>query len=198
MLFNSDAFLFAFLPVTLGGFMACAACSRRAAVIWLIAASLFFYGWWNPLHVWVPIASMVFNFAVATLIDRRRNDAGAGKRLLVAGVTSNVLFLVYFKALISPWFGVPEATGSFSVAFAIAIPLGISFITFQQIAFLVDTYRGRIVAPQPVEYAFFLLFFPKLIMGPILHYRDIAPQLSAPGFGRLKLCLLYTSPSPRD
>lgn len=187
MLFNSDAFLFAFLPITLAGFMVCAACARRAAVIWLIAASLFFYGWWNPVHLWVPIASAVVNFAIAVLIDRRRNHARFNKLLLVAGVTANVLFLVYFKSLISPWFGAPGGTGSFSITFAIAIPLGISFITFQQIAFLVDTYRKRIVAPGPAEYAFFLLFFPQLVMGPILHYRDIAPQLSVPGFGRLKL-----------
>ena len=75
-----------------------------------------------------------------------------------------------------------KASAAFSTTDAIVIPLGISFITFQQIAFLVDIYKGRIGAPEPVGYAFFILFFPQLVMGPIVHHREIVPQLKRPAF----------------
>lgn len=184
MLFNSDAFLFVFLPFVLAGFFACGAVARGACVAWLVAASLAFYAWWNVAHLWVPVVSLAFNFAIATAIDRGRDRPRRARLLLAFGIAANVLLLFNFKALISPWFGASGEAGAFSTSLAIAIPLGISFITFQQIAFLADTWRGRVVAPRAGEYACFLMFFPQLVMGPILHYRDIAPQLSAPGFGR--------------
>ncbi len=190
MLFNSYAFVLAFLPVPLAGFYALsAAASGRAGIAWLTAASLFFYGWWNPAHLWVPLASAAVNFALARCIAG--NPGGVErhrKALLGAGIVANVAFLAYFKAVASPWFGAaPDATGAFSVAQSIAIPLGVSFVTFRQITFLVDVYQQRIGLPRLSEYAFFLVFFPQLVMGPIVHYRQIAPQLARPGFGRIDM-----------
>ena len=198
MLFNSDTFLFVFLPVVLAGFVVLGARRPAAAATWLVAASLVFYAWWNPRDLWVPIASAVFNFGVALAIVRMPRGSRRRKAAVAFGVAANVGFLFAFKALASPWFGTESsAGGAYTTAAAIAIPLGVSFITFQQIAFLVDVHRGRIERPRVLEYAFFLLFFPKLISGPIVHYRDIAPQLSEPGFGRLRfidlacgLCIL--------
>jgi len=187
VLFNSDTFLFVFLPVTLAGFVALGARRPAAAALWLVAASLVFYGWWNWRDLWVVIASAAFNFVVAVAIARSPRGSRRRKVIVGTGVAANVAFLFAFKALVSPWFGASSDTGSaYTTAAAIAIPLGISFITFQQIAFLVDVHRGRIQRPRALEYAFFLLFFPKLVLGPIVHYRDIAPQLSDPGFGRVR------------
>ena len=186
MPFNSDTFLFAFLPLTLAGFAMLGAKRPGAGAAWLVAASLVFYAWWNPRDLWVVAASALFNFIVAIAIARAARGSRRRKALLAAGVAADVAFLFAFKALASPWFGAASIDGAaYSTAAAIAIPLGVSFITFQQIAFLVDVHRGRIERPRALEYAFFLLFFPKLVCGPIVHYRDIAPQLSKPGFGRI-------------
>jgi len=188
MLFNSYAFVLAFLPLTLAGFYALsAAASGRAGIAWLTAASLLFYAWWNPAHLWVPLASAGVNFMVARgVASGRQGRERLRKALLGFGILANVAFLAYFKSAASPWFGAPaEATGAFSAAQSIAIPLGVSFVTFRQITFLVDVYQERLGLPRFSEYAFFLLFFPQLVMGPIVHYRQIGPQLARPGFGRL-------------
>ncbi len=189
MLFNSYAFVLAFLPLTLAGFYALSAVvPGQAGIAWLTAASLLFYAWWNPAHLWVPLASACVNFAVARFIARGNRDRrGLRKALLGFGVLANVAFLAYFKAAASPWFGAGEASGAFSAAQSIAIPLGVSFVTFRQITFLVDVYQQRMGVPKVLDYAFFLLFFPQLVMGPIVHYRQIGPQLARPGFGRLDM-----------
>ncbi len=187
MLFNSYAFVLAFLPLTLSVFYALSwALSGRAGIAWLTAASLFFYAWWNPAHLWVPLVSACVNFAVAGYIARVNPDRRRlRKALLGFGVLANVAFLAYFKAAASPWFGASgEASGAFSAAQSIAIPLGVSFVTFRQITFLLDVYGQRMRVPRLLDYAFFLLFFPQLVMGPIVHYRQIGPQLDRPGFGR--------------
>jgi hypothetical protein len=111
MLFNSDAFLFVFLPVVLAGFFACGAVARGACVAWLVAASFAFYAWWNVAHLWVPAVSLAFNFAVATAIDRGRERPRRARLLLAFGIAANVLLLFNFKALISPWFGASGEEG---------------------------------------------------------------------------------------
>lgn len=185
MLFNSFSFILLFLPAIFAGFHLFARHrGQRAATLWLIVASLVFYAAWRPSQIWLPVLSVGVNYMVGARMFRLE---GRGKlALLWFGVALNVALLAGFKAQVAGFFGgvTGEASAAFSTTDAIIIPLGISFITFQQIAFLVDIYKGRIGAPEPAGYAFFILFFPQLVMGPIVHHREIVPQLQRPAFLR--------------
>ena len=173
MLFNSHAFIFLFLPVVLAGYFALGRRSPLGAAAWLVLASLFFYGWWNPKYVGLLILSMLFNYRVGIAIVR-----APSRKLLAFGVTANLLLLGYYKyanffldnlnaALQLQW-GLGE----------IILPLGISFFTFTQIAFLVDAYQGKAREYSFVHYALFVTYFPHLIAGPILHHAEMMPQFA--------------------
>jgi alginate O-acetyltransferase complex protein AlgI len=171
VLFNSYVFVLAFLPLTLGGFFASARLGRTAGGVFLVLASLVFYGWWRPAYVPLLLVSIGGNFFFARLIA-----ATGGRRadcLLLAGVTANLAALAYFKYLATLLSG-------FHVAFtAPALPLGISFFTFTQIGFLIDCRHGLAREHDLLSYALFVTFFPHLIAGPILHNREIMPQFAA-------------------
>ncbi|MBL0121232.1 MAG: MBOAT family protein [Betaproteobacteria bacterium] len=174
MLFNSYGYLFAFLPLALAGYFALRR-SSNIALAWLVAMSLFFYAWWNPWHLPVVLGSMAFNFWVGRRIMASSKNKN---RLLWLGIAGNLLLLAAFKythfalglvADVSGWtFAVPQ----------IALPLGISFFTFTQIAYLVDTARGEVRETNPVHYALFVTFFPHLLAGPILHHKEMMPQFA--------------------
>jgi alginate O-acetyltransferase complex protein AlgI len=178
MLFNSYEFIFAFLPIVVAAFFALGAASRGWALGWLIAASLFFYGWWRPLNVLIITPSVLINFALARLLQRlnKQGSRGAAKAVLLAGIAFNVAFLGYFKY--SNFFvgSINDVFGTQIVLARIILPLGISFITFQKIAFLIDVHAGRIESFTLQDYGLFVLFFPQLIAGPIVHYREMMPQ----------------------
>jgi D-alanyl-lipoteichoic acid acyltransferase DltB (MBOAT superfamily) len=178
MLFNSYVFLLIFLPLALVGFFLLGTWfGRSTGLLWLFAASLVFYASWEPAYLWLLLGTLVFNYCAAKMIGsltRYKN------KILVTAVISNVLLLVYYKLIIAGVTGGDLQGAAFSTTKNVLIPLGISFITFQQIAFLVDTYKGKLVNTSPLEYATFITFFPQLIMGPILHNREIQPQLRAP------------------
>ncbi len=161
MLFNSIPFVLGFLPVTLAGYWLSGRWGSKPARWWLLAASLFFYGWWKPALLLLLIGSILVNFQAAALIRRW------GKRFLVIGLGFNLGLLGLFKY--APLFGM---TGIF-------LPLGISFFSFQQIMYLVDTYRGEIGAAAFLDYACFVAFFPHLIAGPIVRPREMIPQFKA-------------------
>ena len=177
MLFNSYEFLLAFLPLTLLGFYLTGLyVSHRAAVAFLVVASLFFYGWWNPAYLLLLISSLLFNFA----IGRRLAAVGPSRSraLLVVGVAFNLAAIGYFKY--SNFF-VDSINVAFDVSFnleRIILPLAISFFTFQQIAFLVDTHQGKTREVRFLEYALFVTFFPQLIAGPIVHHKEMMPQFA--------------------
>lgn len=174
MLFHSGPFLFGFLPAVLFGYFIAHRVRGNAALVWLIAASLFFYGWWNPAYLWVIIASVVFNFAAGLLLRAKRK-----LWLLIAAIGANLVMLGYFKYL---GFFTEIASSLLHEDLrlgAIILPLGISFFTFQQISYLVDAYNGRTKTNTFVEYALFVTFFPHLIAGPIVHHLEILPQLVA-------------------
>jgi len=184
MLFSSAAFVGLFLPIVLFVFyVSCRYLNRSSAKIWLIGASLFFYAWWYPPHTFIVLGSLVINYLVARTIVACREDNGRSylrKRWLFAGVVFNISLLAVFKYLGgSIWHG-----QGFSDTFEIAIPLAISFITFQQIAFLVDLSKNRIKQFNAIDYALFILFFPQLVMGPIVHFRELVPQFNAGKFGK--------------
>ncbi len=166
MLFNSRIFIFGFLPVALAGFLLAARlCPARAALVWLVGASLFFYAWWQPVFLALLLASIAVNFTIAARLSGR-----AAKSWLLGGLGFNISLLGYFKyrGLFASLAGFPDV--------AVVLPLGISFFTFQQIMYLVDRYRGALPATRFLDYACFVAFFPHLIAGPIVRPADIIPQ----------------------
>lgn len=175
MLFSSPTFIFLFLPVVALATYALARFSDLAAKLFLIAASIVFYALSGVLDVFVLALSLGANFALASAIERGRN----GRALLALGITLDVLLLGYFKYFdfltdtVNTAFGHAVSHGEFR-----HLPLAISFFTFQQIAFLVDVYRGHIKRPNLLNYIFFLFFFPHLIAGPITSYLPISRQVS--------------------
>jgi D-alanyl-lipoteichoic acid acyltransferase DltB (MBOAT superfamily) len=179
MLFNSYEFIFAFLPATLIGFFLCGWRSRDLALGWLVAASLLFYAWWRPVNVLIIAPSILVNYVLARALLRlaaQPERAVAARLVLLLGIVFNVCFLGYFKYVNFLANIAHDLTGSDFVLTEIILPLGISFITFQKIAFLIDVYGRRVEAFSLRSYALFVLFFPQLIAGPIVHYREMMPQ----------------------
>ena len=178
MLFNSFPFIFLFLPATLFGFFLLGRHTHRLAAAWLAASSVFFYGWWNPIYVILLLASIGFNFSFGTKLARlhaagREEQAG---RLLAAAVAANLLLLGYYKYTNFFLANLGGLTGAPLAAAEIVLPLGISFFTFTQIAFLVDARRGEAKEYSFIHYCLFVTYFPHLIAGPILHHGEMMPQ----------------------
>jgi alginate O-acetyltransferase complex protein AlgI len=181
MLFNSHEFLFVFLPATLLGFYVVGRVSRQAAILWLILTSLLFYGWWRPLNILIIGPSIVINYLLASYLLRlsqRGEQFGLSRAVLLLGLLFNVAFLGFFKYVDFFYGTINDVFGANLILLHIILPLGISFITFQKIAFLIDVQAGRVKAFTFREYCTFVLFFPQLIAGPIVHYREMMPQFA--------------------
>lgn len=178
MLFNSYPFLFLYLPVVLVGFFLLASHSHNFAALWLATASVFFYGWWNPVFVSLLLASIIFNYGAGYLIGHSRNE-GRSKRLLVATVLANLFLLGYFKYA-NFFIATANGAGAEMGLFDIILPLGISFFTFTQIAFLVDVHRGVAREYNFIHYVLFVTWFPHLVAGPVLHHKQMMPQFALP------------------
>ena len=179
MLFNSYPFMFGFLPIALGMFFVFGRFSRTSALRWLIFVSLVFYAWWRPINVAIILPSILINFLLARRLQRLgANELHrlASKITLIIGLAFNVAFLGYFKYTNFLADAVNDSFGTHFVLSRIILPLGISFITFQKIAFLIDVHGKRIESFTFGDYALFVLFFPQLIAGPIVHYREVMPQ----------------------
>jgi D-alanyl-lipoteichoic acid acyltransferase DltB (MBOAT superfamily) len=178
LLFNSYPFILLFLPVTLFGFFLLARRGHRLAAAWLAAASIFFYGFWNPVYVVLLLASIGSNYAfgarLASLHASGR-EAQAG-RLLAVAVAGNLLLLGYYKYANFFLENLGKLTGAPRDLAEIVLPLGISFFTFTQIAFLVDARRGKAKEYSFIHYCLFVTYFPHLIAGPILHHGEMMPQ----------------------
>jgi len=186
MLFNSYAFLFLFLPLVLAGFYLFAgAGARRGAVGWLVVASLAFYGWWKPVYLALLVPSIVGNFTLGLWIGK---GAGTrrGRALMIAGVVANLLLLGYFKYANFLVDSFNALSGREFELAAILLPVGISFFTFQQIAYLVDAWEGQAREYRLPEYALFVTFFPQFIAGPIVHHKELLPQFARRTLGTLK------------
>ncbi len=180
MLFNSYVFILAFLPIALGGFFAASRLGRRVAGCWLIAASLFFYGWWNTSFVPLLLISIVGNYAVALLLHRLARQPRRQNLVLACAIAGNLAALIHYKYL-AAIFGFLRLHGIADIAFADPVlPLGISFFTFTQIGYLLDCRNGLAQDRSPLNYALFVTFFPHLIAGPIVHNREIMPQFADP------------------
>ena len=182
MLFNSYEFVFGFLPLTLLGFFLLGRWSRSWALGWLILASLFFYAWWRPLNVLLIAPSIIINFALARALQRLATAEGRrslARLVLIVGIVFNVAFLGYFKYRNFFLGTVNDVFGTHLVLTHLILPLAISFITFQKIAFLIDVHGGRVKSFTLRDYCLFVLFFPQLIAGPIVHFREMMPQFHA-------------------
>jgi alginate O-acetyltransferase complex protein AlgI len=178
MLFNSYEFILIFLPLTLAAFFMLGRLSRTWALRWIILVSLVFYAFWRPVNVLIIAPSVLVNFLLARLLERlgRQKRRDAARLVLLLGIAFNVAFLGYFKYANFFVESVNDALGTNLILARIILPLGISFITFQKIAFLVDVYSERIGSFTLQDYCLFVLFFPQLIAGPIVHYREMMPQ----------------------
>ena len=188
MLFNSHEFIFLYLPIGLFGFFWIAGTSHRLAALWLTVASLFFYGWWNPKFVLLLLASVSFNYGMAYAIGHARvtgTKASQVKRLLIFALAANLALLGYFKYTNFFITTANAVVGTGWTLSSIALPLGISFFTFTQIAFLVDTYRGVAKEYNFIHYLLFVTYFPHLIAGPVLHHKEMMPQFALPSTYRL-------------
>jgi D-alanyl-lipoteichoic acid acyltransferase DltB (MBOAT superfamily) len=180
MLFNSYPFIFGFLPAVLAGFYLLGARDRVWALLWLTAASLLFYAWWRPVNVLLIAPSILINFGLSRALQATNDTRPAlAKAILTVGIVFNLCFLGYFKYLNFAAGALNDAFGTGFVLSQVILPLGISFITFQKIAFLVDVQAGRVTQFSIRDYALFVLFFPQLIAGPIVHYREMMPQFRA-------------------
>jgi len=174
MLFNSAEFLLVFFPVTFAGFLLLVLYSSRGATIWLGLASLAFYAYWEIGNLPILLGSIAFNYGLGWLISRRAGTA-AGRVLLTVAVVINLALLGYYKY---GQFAVETANlagFNFTVQ-KIILPIGISFFTFTQIAFLVDAYKGLVHDHSLARYLLFVTYFPHLIAGPILHHGEMIPQ----------------------
>lgn len=180
MLFNSIEFLFFFLPLTLLVFVVLRSRGHMSAALsWLILCSLFFYAWWNPVYLALLLGSAVVNYTLG--LKLAATDRAAGKYWLAGGVIFNLGLLGYFKyanffldnaALLF------EFSGHFE---HIVLPLAISFYTFQQITYLVDTRQGLTEAHGFRDYLLFVSFFPQLVAGPIVHHSEMLAQFRQAG-----------------
>jgi alginate O-acetyltransferase complex protein AlgI len=180
MLFTQFAFLFLFLPLTFAGYFLIAylVAAPTARLGWLAAASLVFYSYWDVRFVPIIVTSIVFNYTMGLLIARRSKGRARGW-FFAAAVSANLFALGFFKYtdFAIQIFNLIAKTGHPSLA--IVLPLGISFFTFTQIAYLTDVYGGYPSEGSFTKYALFVTYFPHLVAGPILHHREMMPQFGS-------------------
>lgn len=176
MLFNSYTFVFVFLPITLGLFFSfCYFQLRKAAQLSLLASSLAFYGYWDVRFLPLLGASIVMNYFLGNKIFQTKNEY-LRKGYLLLGITINLGALLYFKYL-NFFIGSTNYFFNWQFDFVdVILPLGISFFTFTQIAYIVDVYQVKATPGSWDSYGLFVTVFPHLIAGPVLHHKDMISQ----------------------
>ena len=180
MQFNSYQFLFVFVPLLLAGFyVATRLRGPSAARAWLLLASIAFYAYANLLSLVILLPAILIYFAIAKAIVRTdESNTRARTAWFILGVALNIAFLGYFKYRN---FFLDSANQLFGAQFALLpliLPLGISFITFQMIAFLADVQSGQVKSFSLFEFLLFALFFPRAVAGPIVHWEEVMPGLT--------------------
>lgn len=182
MLFNSYAFLLGFLPLTVLGFFLAGRAGKTAGAAWLALCSLFFYGWWDARYLVLLGGSIGGNYLAGGVIARRAGTP-AGKRVLILAVAANLALLGYYKYADFFLSSVNAVFGTGWPILHVVLPIGISFFTFTQIAFLADAYAGKVTEYRFVYYLLFVTYFPHLIAGPVLHHKEMMPQFDeAPNY----------------
>lgn len=184
MLFNSYVFIFLYLPITL--FVYFFLNKKRltiAASSWMLFSSLFFYSYWDLNYLPLILGSILFNYTIGSLIveaDQMKKSAFSKKAIFVFGLAGNIVLLSYFKYMDFFIGNINLMLGTEIELLKIVLPLGISFFTITQIAFLVDAYEGLVEEKKLLNYALFVTFFPHLLAGPILHHAEMMPQFDRP------------------
>ncbi len=191
MLFNSVQFVFLFLPVSLAGYFVIARLlGKRASLWWLVICSLLFYGYWKLQYLPLLVGSIAANFVISRGIQRYVNTGASvrhkGFVLLLLGIFLNLGLLAYFKYFAFLIEIVNRFASSALTVPDILLPLAISFFTFQQITYLVDSYKGKAERSSALNYAVFVTFFPQLIAGPIVHHTEMMPQFMRCTTGMLR------------
>lgn len=178
MLFNSYQFIFLFLPLALVAYFGACGFSHRLGVYTLIVASLVFYACFDVRYIVLVVGSVLFNYTLSRALASPALAGGTAQRraLAVAGVAFNLGLLGYYKYTDFFISNVNSILGSSYALQHIFLPLGISFFTFQQIGYVVDVYKGQNAPPHISEYMIFVLFFPHLVAGPIVHNKEIILQ----------------------
>lgn len=180
MLFNSYIFIFAFFPIVFWGFFRIGAHNQFRAALWLAAASLFFYAWWDIRFIGLLLGSIAFNYCAGYFIAHRVVRSPILLKFSVgSAIASNLILLGYFKYTN---FFAENLNFIANMTLPITeyiLPLGISFFTFTQIAFLVDTSQGKVKDFNFVRYTLFVTYFPHLIAGPVLHHQEMMPQFAS-------------------
>lgn len=176
MLFNSYVFLFAYLPITVAGFFILGRRSQLWAAAWLAAASLFFYAYWDYRYLPLLVGSVVFNYGCAAWLGA--SAAARRKWILAAAIAANLGLLAYYKYAGFFVSSLAQLLAQPMPALQVILPIGISFLTFTQIAFLVDTCKGKAQESRFVHYLLFVTYFPHLIAGPVLHHKEMMPQFA--------------------
>ena len=184
MLFSSITFFFFFFPVTLAVYYLAPVQMRNLV---MLAASLFFYAWGEPVYIILMLLSMIMNYYCGLDIEGKRSSPQLARRGMVFAVTANVLVLAFFK-----YYGLVMETVNEVLPVDIPyrvlpLPIGISFYTFQALSYIVDVYRGEVQAQKKFTwFASYICMFPQLIAGPIVRYIDIEEQLRQRSFGIVK------------
>jgi D-alanyl-lipoteichoic acid acyltransferase DltB (MBOAT superfamily) len=180
LLFNSFIFIFAFLPLTVIIYFYLN--NKRltyASKAFLVFVSLFFYSWWNIAYLPIILVSMLFNYVIGLNLSDNNVHQKLNKKLVLSiGIVANISLLGYFKYADFLIENINMISNGKIPLLHLALPLAISFFTFQQIAYLVDSYRGETKEYDFLNYANFVTFFPQLIAGPIVHHSEMMPQFS--------------------
>jgi D-alanyl-lipoteichoic acid acyltransferase DltB (MBOAT superfamily) len=189
MLFSSYPFIFIFLPIVLAGYFAANRLAPEGSVgkWWLLAASLVFYGYWYPPYLLLILGSVGANFFLARELVKEGQGEKLRRLIFLLGIGLNLGLLGYFKYRDFFLENLNLLVGSDWHFARLALPLGISFFTLQQVAFLVDTYQGITRQKKFLDYSLFVCFFPQLIAGPIVHYKDVIPQFEDRNNARFNL-----------
>lgn len=186
MLFNSYEFLFLFLPLVFAGFFFLARFGHKLSALWLSLSSLFFYGWWSPRYIWLLLFSIVFNYGMGYLVGLAKTRK-LSKSYLVLAVVINLGLLGFYKYANFFIDNINAVSGGTFTFFSVILPIGISFFTFTQIAYLVDVHRGIAREYNFYHYLLFVTYFPHLIAGPVIHHGQMMPQFASDETYRIKL-----------
>lgn len=177
MVFSSFVFLLVFLPLVLLLYFICPARFRNFV---LMVASLIFYAWGEPVYVLVMLFSTVFDYTNGRLIEhfKKKEHLGKAKAVLVIDLCGNLAILGFFKYADFVIGNINSITGAGLSLLNIALPIGISFYTFQTMSYTIDVYRGEVAAQHNIlTFATYVTLFPQLIAGPIVQYKTVAKEL---------------------
>ena len=182
MLFNSSVFVFIFMPVVLAGYFLIARKSHQGALAWLAIGSIFFYAYWSIKALPILVISICINYWFGNLLTKQ--ELKYRQSILILAITANLVALGYFKYVNFFIDNINDMRDLMQLdpldSINIFLPIGISFFTFTQIAFLIDNYQGKVKERNFIQYTLFVSFFPHLLAGPLLHHRQMMPQFSTP------------------